>query len=205
MTRHSLLLAFVLLLSIVLAGCTPPNAASATTAKPGELAGGTATGVAPTEEIAPTGDETTPEPTEDIGEPEEKTPEPTGAAEDGSDTEDNEEARAGCQGSDGSIPAHAETLAKEYKTTVDVIMGWFCKGHGFGEIKQAYQLSAASGKTIEEIFAMREAGMGWGEIRKELGVKGKQGRGCNPHDEGCEKPGGPSHGHGNGNEDDNND
>ena len=63
---------------------------------------------------------------------------------------------------------HAVTLAERYGTTYDVIMGWFCKNNGFGEIDLAYQLSDEFGKSVDEIFEMRESGMGWGRIRQEL-------------------------------------
>ena len=63
---------------------------------------------------------------------------------------------------------HAVTLAERYGTTYDVIMGWFCKNNGFGEIDLAYQLSDEFGKSVDEIFEMRESGMGWGSIRQEL-------------------------------------
>ena len=48
------------------------------------------------------------------------------------------------------------------------IMGWFCQGVGFGEIEQAYSLSHEFGMPVADIFALRQAGMGWGEIRKYL-------------------------------------
>lgn len=59
-------------------------------------------------------------------------------------------------------------LAERYGVSYEEIMGWFCKHYGFGEIDMAYSLSQASGKTVEEVFAMRESGMGWGNIKKEL-------------------------------------
>ncbi|MEM5776047.1 MAG: hypothetical protein AAGU05_13680, partial [Anaerolineaceae bacterium] len=59
-------------------------------------------------------------------------------------------------------------LAARYGVPYEEIMGWFCKHYGFGEIDLAYSLAQASGKTVEEVFAMREAGMGWGAIKKQL-------------------------------------
>ena len=49
-------------------------------------------------------------------------------------------------------------------------MDWFCQGYGFGEIELAYLLSEEVGLTAEEVFALRAEGMGWGNIRKELGA-----------------------------------
>lgn len=73
----------------------------------------------------------------------------------------------------GEQQPHAVTLAERYGTTYEVIMGWFCRNNGFGEIDLAYQLSAQFGKPVEEIFAMRESGQGWGQIRQELEGKVK--------------------------------
>jgi len=59
-------------------------------------------------------------------------------------------------------------LAQQYKVSYDEIMGWFCKGFGFGEIDQAYSLSSSSGQSVHEIFAMRSSGQSWGTIKKKL-------------------------------------
>ena len=59
-------------------------------------------------------------------------------------------------------------LAYTYHVTYDKIMGWFCQGYGFGEIDLAYELSLVSDMPVEEIFAMRESGMGWGQIKAQL-------------------------------------
>ena len=48
------------------------------------------------------------------------------------------------------------------------IMGWFCKGFGFGEIDLAYDLSRQTGTPVTEVFNLRSSGMGWGEVRKQL-------------------------------------
>ena len=44
-------------------------------------------------------------------------------------------------------------------------------GLGFGEIARVYMMAQSSGKTVAELLAMRESGMGWGQIMKELGFK----------------------------------
>jgi hypothetical protein len=59
-------------------------------------------------------------------------------------------------------------LAQRFQVSYDEIIGWFCRGFGFGEIDLAYDLSRSSGKTVDSIFAMRSSGLGWGEIRKQL-------------------------------------
>jgi hypothetical protein len=60
------------------------------------------------------------------------------------------------------------TLAERYSVPYEEIMGWFCQGFGFGEIDLAYGLSLEYGVPVAEIFAMRDAGEGWGNIKKYL-------------------------------------
>jgi len=60
-----------------------------------------------------------------------------------------------------------DRLAQQYGVTYETIMGWFCQGFGFGEIDLAYSLSLQSDSyTVDQIFAMKSSGMGWGEIKK---------------------------------------
>lgn len=66
-----------------------------------------------------------------------------------------------------------DRLAQQYGVSYEEIMGWFCQGYGFGEIDLAYSLSLQSMQSstpmgVEEIFAMRSEGMGWGEIKKKV-------------------------------------
>lgn len=42
---------------------------------------------------------------------------------------------------------------------------------GKGEMEIAEDLAKQSGKSVDEILAMRKAGKGWGQIAHELGVK----------------------------------
>jgi hypothetical protein len=44
------------------------------------------------------------------------------------------------------------------------VMDWFCSGYGMGEVKLAYQISEKAQEEVGELFAMRELGMGWGQI-----------------------------------------
>ena len=63
----------------------------------------------------------------------------------------------------------ATRLAGQYTVPPEEIMGWFCKGFGFGEIDQAYSLSKLYPTVpVGEIFGMRSSGMGWGAIKKKL-------------------------------------
>jgi hypothetical protein len=71
-----------------------------------------------------------------------------------------------CTGADPH-PAGAE-LAEDLGVPYEEIMGWFCQGFGFGNIKIAYGLSGDFGVPVEEVFAMKSGGMGWGRIRQAL-------------------------------------
>lgn len=62
-------------------------------------------------------------------------------------------------------------LAARYGVSYNEIMSWFCQGFGFGEIDLAYSLSQQSGVPVAQIFAMRQSGMGWGEIKQQLSPK----------------------------------
>jgi hypothetical protein len=62
-------------------------------------------------------------------------------------------------------------LAQRYNVPYEEIMGWFCQHFGFGEIDLAYSLSQQTGKAVTEIFAMRQSGLGWGQIKQQLGTK----------------------------------
>jgi hypothetical protein len=64
-----------------------------------------------------------------------------------------------------------QTLANRYGVSYEVIMSWFCQGFGFGEIDLAYGLRLQLEQqgvfvTVDEIFALRSSGMGWGNIKK---------------------------------------
>jgi hypothetical protein len=62
----------------------------------------------------------------------------------------------------------AETLAQAYGVSYEEIMSWFCQGFGFGEIELAYGLSRDTGMPVADIFAMRQMGLGWGEIKRRV-------------------------------------
>jgi hypothetical protein len=66
----------------------------------------------------------------------------------------------------------ALALAKKYGVTDGEIMSWFCQGFGFGEIDLAYgmlpqgDLLTEQTYDVNEIFAKRSSGLGWGQIKK---------------------------------------
>jgi hypothetical protein len=73
----------------------------------------------------------------------------------------------------GNTHPVASRMADEFGVSYDEIMGWHCKGFGFGEIAKAYLLAKKTGKAPGDYFAMRTSGKGWGNIFKEEQVKPK--------------------------------
>ena len=65
----------------------------------------------------------------------------------------------------------ATRLSKDFDVSYSEIMTWHCQGFGFGEIARAYVLAQNSKLTVEEIFAERKAGKGWGQIFADEGLK----------------------------------
>lgn len=61
-----------------------------------------------------------------------------------------------------------QKLAQRYGVSYEEIMGWFCQHYGFGEIDLAYGLSLQSGVPVADIFVVRSAGLGWGQIKAQL-------------------------------------
>jgi hypothetical protein len=66
-----------------------------------------------------------------------------------------------------------DSLAQEFGVDYTEIIGWFCKGYGFGEISHAYDISKLKGVPVDEVFALRASGMGWGKIKQSYGLIGK--------------------------------
>lgn len=75
--------------------------------------------------------------------------------------------RSGCENGEWQHP-RGLSLAARWGVSYNEIMRWFCQGYGFGEIDLAYELAQQSGLPVEEVFAMRASGMGWGNIKKAL-------------------------------------
>jgi hypothetical protein len=78
----------------------------------------------------------------------------------------------GCTGADPH--PKGTRLANRYGVAYEEIMEWFCSGFGFGEIERAYDLSLETSTPVNEIFALRQSGLGWGQIREQLGASGKK-------------------------------
>ena len=78
-----------------------------------------------------------------------------------------------CDGSKEKHHPAAEKLSLAYDVSYEEIIGWYCKGYGFGEIDLAYRIGQEASVPVEEIFDRRASGLGWGEIMKAYGVSGK--------------------------------
>jgi hypothetical protein len=65
-----------------------------------------------------------------------------------------------------------ESLALEYNVGYDVIMAYFCRGYGFGEIRLAYNIAYTVGVDVDVVFDQRAGGMGWGQIMQDYEVSG---------------------------------
>ncbi|MHB8752790.1 MAG: hypothetical protein ACYDBJ_26795, partial [Aggregatilineales bacterium] len=81
-------------------------------------------------------------------------------------------------GSDNVQPV-AQRLALFFKVSYTEIMNWHCLGFGFGEIARAYALALATANTTNpvtaaQIFALRQSGLGWGQIMKQFNVAPRQ-------------------------------
>ncbi|MBN1146943.1 MAG: hypothetical protein JXA78_06795 [Anaerolineales bacterium] len=78
-----------------------------------------------------------------------------------------------CNGTAENNHPAGEKLAETFGVGYDEIMGWFCQGYGFGEIKLAYTIAGTGAATVEELFAERANGKGWGAIMKDHNFIGK--------------------------------
>lgn len=64
----------------------------------------------------------------------------------------------------------ARRLAREYDANSADVQALRDRGMGWGEIRRALAISQRSGKPLSEIVELRDAGMGWGEIASRYNV-----------------------------------
>jgi hypothetical protein len=89
---------------------------------------------------------------------------------------DDEERGTFCDGEEGKTTRNhptGENLALRFDVTYAEIMKRFCGGRGFGEIALGYKIADVAGVAAEEVFAKRDEGLGWGQIKKEYDLKGR--------------------------------
>jgi len=102
------------------------------------------------------------------------TPEPPEATEPPEPTEADEKKSGNACSPGASQHPQGVKLAQQFGVSYEAIMNWYCQGFSFGDIKQAYGLSQDYNTPVADIFEMRASGMGWGQIKKELGGGGKK-------------------------------
>ncbi|MCL4506514.1 MAG: hypothetical protein M1434_04750 [Chloroflexi bacterium] len=71
----------------------------------------------------------------------------------------------------------ALSIALEFSVSVTSVVDLHNSGWGYGEIFKLYEFAQVSGKTPDEIQAMRTSGLGWGQIAQALGIKVGEGNG----------------------------
>jgi hypothetical protein len=77
---------------------------------------------------------------------------------------------ATCAANEPDAQPVARRLALAFGVTYEEIMGWHCRGFGFGEIARAYLLDEYGTLTLEDIFNLRLSGVGWGQIMNNADV-----------------------------------
>jgi len=112
----------------------------------------------------------------------------------------------------GNIQPVAQRLAMFFHVSYQEIMSWHCMGFGFGEMAKAYALAMATAgtpnaPTAAAIFALRQSGLGWGQIMQMFkvsphqlapGIAIRQGKG-NGNGKPTAEATSDKHGHGDGN------
>jgi hypothetical protein len=68
-------------------------------------------------------------------------------------------------------PRPALAIAAYFTVPVTRVLSLHGAGWGYGEIFRLHQLSSASGRPISDVQALRDSGLGWGQIAKTLGVR----------------------------------
>jgi hypothetical protein len=62
---------------------------------------------------------------------------------------------------------HPRDISKGWNP--EEIMHWFCEGEAFEDILLALETQELTGRTLEDLFAMREQ-MSWDDVWKELNI-----------------------------------
>jgi uncharacterized membrane protein YgcG len=70
-----------------------------------------------------------------------------------------------------TAPRVAIAISNYFTVPVTQVVTLHTDGWGYGEIFKLYQLSLVSGRTVTEVKSLRDSGMGWGNIAKQLNVR----------------------------------
>ncbi|UCE00354.1 MAG: FecR domain-containing protein [Chloroflexota bacterium] len=93
------------------------------------------------------------------------------------EAEDEEKPKEGFYCTNDAQHPKALKLVEEYKDEpmfagldlYEMIMDWFCNyRYGFGEIDLMLGLSVKYELPVEEVFSLRQSGLGWGQIKRQL-------------------------------------
>ncbi|HIP71016.1 MAG TPA: hypothetical protein EYH05_06430, partial [Anaerolineae bacterium] len=68
----------------------------------------------------------------------------------------------------------AEQIAARFDVSAEEVMNYFCDSAGFGEIMLAYNISEQTGIPVNDLLALREEGLGWGQIMQDLDLIGRR-------------------------------
>ena len=63
----------------------------------------------------------------------------------------------------------AESIAERYGITSELVMGWACDGQSFEDILLALETSMLSGRSVEELLAMKDD-VGWDATWDKIGL-----------------------------------
>jgi hypothetical protein len=88
-----------------------------------------------------------------------------------------------CAGQAAKHHPAGEKLAQHLQIDYSEVLAWYCQGFQFNEIGLAYRISRAAGVEVDQVFAQRLSGLGWGEIIQKYGFEEKF-----DHDKGKIKP-----------------
>jgi hypothetical protein len=79
-----------------------------------------------------------------------------------------------CSGKAARHQPAGEKLAQRLGVNYGEVMRWYCQGYKMSEIGLAYRISRTTGVGVDQVFARRLNGLGWGEIMKKYGLNGKE-------------------------------
>lgn len=89
-----------------------------------------------------------------------------------------------CTGEKDTNHPLAEKIVAKYGEATgvdeDMVMGWFCEGHSFGQIMLALTTQSLDGSNPGDLLNERKGGKGWGEIWRDKGLIGDEREGDPP-------------------------
>ena len=61
------------------------------------------------------------------------------------------------------------SISEKFEVPYEEVMYWFCEGEAFEDILLALETQELTGRTLKDLFAMREQ-MSWDDVWKELNI-----------------------------------